>query len=164
MNKTGAQIQLSEDIQTAFQEDHEQSPEVSGQTDQSETIRYRRILLLECGVTRPDSTNPPYIPSGTEVRLERVPEYPDDRWAIRVLTKDGVLLGFLPYGKNQSVARLMDAGKRITGVRVNPFDDSFQKALRNIVKDESTGCALRICMEIPVNERSSYEPAAEGNR
>lgn len=159
MNNAGAQARVQDGILLDIYEDPGAAVDAA---EEHRRIKYRRILLLECGTVSPDRSHIPYIPAGTEVLLERVPEYPDDRWAIRVSTQDGRALGFLPFAKNQSVARLMDAGKRIVCVRVNPFDEEFHPALGGFDNNENKGCALRIYMEIPVvEEEEPYEPIIE---
>lgn len=47
----------------------------------------------------------------SEIQLKRDPENEFDKFAILVVFKDQKL-GFLPKSKNQTIARLMDAGKQ----------------------------------------------------
>lgn len=46
----------------------------------------------------------------SELKLEREPDNTFDKFAVKVLFKDHKL-GYLPKSKNQTIARLMDAGK-----------------------------------------------------
>ena len=47
---------------------------------------------------------------GTELKLVREPKNKYDRWAIAVYTMDGKQLGHMTRYKNETIARLMDAG------------------------------------------------------
>ena len=47
---------------------------------------------------------------GTELKLVREPKNKYDRWAIAVYTVDGIQLGHMTRYKNETIARLMDAG------------------------------------------------------
>lgn len=49
---------------------------------------------------------------GTELRLYREPDNPYDKWAIRVYTQDDIDLGFISRYKNETIARLMDEGRK----------------------------------------------------
>ena len=49
---------------------------------------------------------------GTELRLFRDPDNEHDPWAISVYTGDDEELGYISRFKNETVARLMDCGKR----------------------------------------------------
>ena len=51
------------------------------------------------------------IPKESELILEREPNNEFDKFAVKVLFKDNKL-GYIPKSKNQTVARLMDAGKQ----------------------------------------------------
>ena len=81
---------------------------------QSDEKRQKRIVVLRCGTVRLRNFTEDLSEPGRQLRLIREPENPYDRWATKVCTLDGVMLGYLPSRKNQSVARLMDAGKNIT--------------------------------------------------
>ncbi|MBQ7542531.1 MAG: HIRAN domain-containing protein [Clostridia bacterium] len=48
---------------------------------------------------------------GTELRLFRDPDNEHDRWAISVYTTEDRELGYVTRFKNETIARLMDAGK-----------------------------------------------------
>ena len=48
---------------------------------------------------------------GTELHLFRDPENIHDEWAISVYTSDDKELGYITRFKNETIARLMDAGK-----------------------------------------------------
>jgi len=49
---------------------------------------------------------------GTELKLYREPENAHDQWAIQVCTQDDVELGYISRFKNETIARLMDEGRK----------------------------------------------------
>ena len=80
--------------------------------------RIRRILILQ---TELAGSQFPLGPAQEPVTFKREPDFPGDRWTIRVNSRSGKMIGYLPFGANQSTARLIDAGRRITG---NISDDA----------------------------------------
>ena len=58
----------------------------------------------------------PCLQPGDRVKLVRVPDNPSDPNAIKLYTRDGVKLGYVPRQENQILARLMDAGKLLYAV------------------------------------------------
>ena len=75
------------------------------------------LVLLEClvaGTThRPGLAKyEPQLQIGQRLALTREADSPYDDWAVRVLTADSeaVWLGYLPEIRNETVARLLDAG------------------------------------------------------
>lgn len=87
-----------------------------------------RILVLKTGIAglqfhieseeEQDALNA--ITPGTELLLFREPDNEFDEWAVAVhLTKDDKL-GFVSRYKNETIARLMDAGKKFIGVVDEP--------------------------------------------
>jgi HIRAN domain-containing protein len=75
----------------------------------------RDILLLECHIagTAYRSLNEiePALHAGDELTLRREPGNEHDHLAIQILTANGAHLGYVPRAKNETLARLMDAGK-----------------------------------------------------
>ena len=49
---------------------------------------------------------------GTELKLYREPNNIHDKWAVNVVTEDDIELGYITRFKNETVARLMDEGKK----------------------------------------------------
>ena len=49
---------------------------------------------------------------GTEVRLVRDTDNIHDKYAISVYTMDGLMVGYISRFKNETIARLMDYGRR----------------------------------------------------
>ena len=49
---------------------------------------------------------------GTELKMYREPDNLHDKWAVNVVTQDDVELGYLSRFKNETIARLMDEGKK----------------------------------------------------
>ena len=58
----------------------------------------------------------PFLRPGERLELVRVPDNPSDPNAIKLYTRDGVKLGYVPRQENQILARLMDAGKLLYAV------------------------------------------------
>lgn len=62
------------------------------------------------------------IAPGTELLLFREPENEYDEWAIAVHLTEEDKLGFISRFKNETIARLMDAGKKFIGI-VDELED-----------------------------------------
>ena len=136
------------------QQQAEQEARLAVQTQTAEELKealIRRVTLLECGLKRRPISNVVYPPE-TELILKREPDNPVDRWAIKVYAPDEVFLGYLPEGKNQSVARLMDAGKKMHVYVADAAAPEYQDALRVFDYNESRDIVLRIEMEIPLRK------------
>ena len=75
----------------------------------------RETMLMECQIAGIAHRNvkklEPCLAAGTMLTLRREPENAYDRFAIMVLTEAGDHLGYVPRAKNETLARLMDAGK-----------------------------------------------------
>ena len=81
----------------------------------------RDILLLETHIAGTSHVPgleelEPYLIPGARLKLLRVPENPSDPFAIKILNKDGLKLGYVPRQDNRIPARLMDAGKLLFAV------------------------------------------------
>ncbi|HEX8503865.1 MAG TPA: HIRAN domain-containing protein [Hymenobacter sp.] len=82
------------------------------------------LVLLECLVAgtshRPNLEKyEPKLTVGQALLLTREPDNHYDDWAVQVHTAPvtdpaNVWLGYLPEGRNETVARLLDAGKNLT--------------------------------------------------
>ena len=97
--------------------------------------RERRILVLKTGVAglqfhienEEERAALDAIAPGTELMLFREPENEYDAWAIAVhLTREDKI-GFISRFKNETIARLMDAGKKMIGVVDDPETDPEAK-------------------------------------
>lgn len=79
----------------------------------------REILLLECHVAgtqyRDLGDALDSLATGTVFALVREPDNPHDALAIKVVTSEGLFLGYVPRAKNEVLARLLDAGKQLFG-------------------------------------------------
>jgi HIRAN domain len=75
----------------------------------------RDIILLECHVAgtayRDLNRIESILSAGDELTLRREPDNEHDELAIQILTASGAHLGYVPRTKNETLARLMDAGK-----------------------------------------------------
>jgi hypothetical protein len=58
--------------------------------------------------------------------LVREPNNPYDEFAIRVQTKKGRKLGYIPRKQNEALARLMDAGRELYAELVSVTVDTFE--------------------------------------
>ncbi|RSK35318.1 HIRAN domain-containing protein [Hymenobacter metallilatus] len=75
------------------------------------------LVLLEClvaGTTHRDGLREyePQLQPNQHLALQREPDSSYDDWAVRVYTTgpQAFWLGYLPEGRNETVARLLDAG------------------------------------------------------
>ena len=116
---------------------------------------FRRVIVLECGIVNLGGTDFPTFEPETELFLEREPTNAYDRWAILAKTDGGRVLGYLPSGKNQSVARMIDAGKRVRAFVVDSTDPDYQDALKVYGFGESMQVPLRLFWELPIKEETS---------
>lgn len=79
----------------------------------------REILLLECYVAgtnfRPDIAEiEPSLTVGAQFSLRREPRNEHDENAVAIYEKNGYHLGYIPKIKNEVLAHLLDAGKRLS--------------------------------------------------
>lgn len=79
------------------------------------------LVLLECliaGTTHREGlrTFEPHLHAQQPLALQREADSSYDDWAVRVYTTgpDAFWLGYLPEGRNETVARLLDAGFPLT--------------------------------------------------
>lgn len=77
---------------------------------------------------------------GTELLLVRDSENTFDKWAIAVYTISKQQLGFIPRYKNETIARLMDYGKRFVAYvdepRKNILEEELEMEARTDTEDE----------------------------
>lgn len=112
---------------------------------------YKRVVILKCGMIKTtDAYEKAEMVEGDELVLKRKSDSTDYKWGIAVYTKSGEMLGYLPYDKNQSTARLMDAGKTITAEvgNVNDKDYTYEAYIRN--GREKVDIPVTVYMEIEV--------------
>lgn len=62
------------------------------------------------------------ITPGTELLLYREPDNKYDEWAIAVYLTEDDKIGFMSRFKNETIARLMDAGKKFVAVVDDPAE------------------------------------------
>ena len=97
----------------------------------------QRILVLKTGIAglqfnieneaEQEALNA--ITPGTELLLFREPENEYDEWAVAVYLTEDDKLGFVSRFKNETIARLMDAGKKFVGVVDDPEVDPAAKKI-----------------------------------
>jgi hypothetical protein len=82
----------------------------------------KELVVLECHVAGTSHLDlkevEPSLAIDDKFFLLREPDNPHDKFAVAIYTSKKVKLGFLPMSKNESVARLLDAGKLIFAVLV----------------------------------------------
>lgn len=97
----------------------------------------QRILVLKTGIAglqfhienEEEQAALNAITPGTELMLFREPGNEHDEWAIAVHLTEDDKLGFISRFKNETIARLMDAGKKFIGVVDDPEADSVAKEI-----------------------------------
>ena len=101
----------------------------------------QRILVLKTGIAglkynienEDEQKALESITPGTELMLFREPDNEHDVWAIAVYLTEEDKLGFISRFKNETIARLMDAGKKFVGIVDDPGVD---KEAQEIVEKE----------------------------
>ncbi len=101
----------------------------------------QRILVLKTGIAgmqfcianEAEQSALNAIAPGTELLLYREPDNKYDKWAIAVHLTEEDQIGFLSRYKNETIARMMDAGKKFVGVVDDPEVD---EEAREIVEKE----------------------------
>lgn len=102
----------------------------------------QRILVLQTGVagvqfhieSEEERQALNAITPGTELMLFREPKNEHDAWAIAVHLTEDDKLGFITRFKNETIARLMDAGKKFVGV-VDELEKD-KKGKKGVKKDD----------------------------
>ena len=102
-----------------------------------EALLLNRIKILKTGLAyveryldMNDPENRRYFEElaqpGTELTLRRVKDHAGDPFRIEVFAPDGRFLGRVTEGKNETAARLMDAGLKVVAIvnRSTPVHDS----------------------------------------
>lgn len=97
----------------------------------------QRILVLKTGIAglqfnvenEEEQAALNAITPGTELMLFREPDNEHDEWAIAVHLTEKDKLGFISRFKNETIARLMDAGKKFIGVVDDPVADDTAKEI-----------------------------------
>ncbi len=90
----------------------------------------RRILVLKTGLagakfhikSEEERAALHNIQPGTELLLYRDPDNPHNEWAIAVYLTEEDQIGFMSRFKNETIARLMDAGKKFIGIADDPAE------------------------------------------
>lgn len=110
-----------------------------GRMFRQDTVRPKehRILVLKTGIagithhveTGEEREALEAAKPGTELMLFREPENEYDCWAIAVHLTEEDKLGFITRFKNETIARLMDAGKRFIAVLDDPETDPIAKQI-----------------------------------
>ncbi len=83
---------------------------------------------------------------GTELLLYREPENEYDEWAIAVYLTEEDKIGFISRFKNETIARLMDAGKKFVAITDDPLEveDIDEHGRRKVAPTENMGIPVSI--------------------
>ena len=133
----------------------------SGFFNKEAFIKKRSLtLVLKTGVAGlhyhidPDSDkDKPFLDSltpGTELMLYRDPDNEHDDWAISVYTKEDVMLGYISRFKNETIARLMDEGRKFIAYVDEPPEfpkDDPTYMRRHVAPTENYTLPIAIYME-----------------
>jgi len=102
----------------------------------------RELLVLECHIAGTsyldlEETEPGLLVNDRFL-LVREPENKFDEFAVAIYTAEKVKLGYLPRGKNETIARLLDAGKMIfvTMIEKQWMDDWLKMTVRAFLVDK----------------------------
>ena len=83
----------------------------------------RELVVLECQIAGTSYLDleevEPLLNPDDKFYLVREPQNEHDQFAVAIYNADKVKLGYLPRSKNESVARLLDAGKLLFAVLVS---------------------------------------------
>lgn len=98
----------------------------------------QRILVLKTGVaglqhhieSEEEQKALDGITPGTELMLFREPDNEYDQWAVAIHLTEEDKLGFISRFKNETIARLMDAGKKFVAVVDDPETDAVAKEIK----------------------------------
>lgn len=90
----------------------------------------KQILVLKTGIagaqfhieSEEEQTALDSLSPGTELLLYREPENEYDEWAIAVYLTEEDKIGFISRFKNETIARLMDAGKKFVAITDDPTE------------------------------------------
>ena len=90
----------------------------------------KQILVLKTGIagaqfnieSEEEQAALDSLTPGTELLLYREPENEYDEWAIAVYLTEEDKIGFISRFKNETIARLMDAGKKFVAITDDPSE------------------------------------------
>lgn len=90
----------------------------------------KQILVLKTGIagsqfhieSEEEQAALDSLTPGTELLLYREPENEYDEWAIAVYLTEDDKIGFISRFKNETIARLMDAGKKFVAITDDPTE------------------------------------------
>ena len=99
-------------------------------------LKEHQILVLKTGLAglnfhiegEEDQRRIDELTPGTELLLYREPENIRDEWAIAVYITETDKLGYISRFKNETIARLMDAGKKFIAIVDDPEEIAKQDA------------------------------------
>lgn len=114
----------------------------------------KRILVLKTGIagaqfnieSEEEQKALDSLVPGTELLLYREPENEYDEWAIAVYLTEDDKIGFISRFKNETIARLMDAGKKFVAITDDPseVEDIDEHGRRKVAPTENMGIPVSI--------------------
>ena len=114
----------------------------------------KQILVLKTGIagaqfhieSEEEQTALDSLTPGTELLLYREPENEYDEWAIAVYLTEVDKIGFISRFKNETIARLMDAGKKFVAITDDPseVEDIDEHGRRKVAPTENMGIPVSI--------------------
>lgn len=114
----------------------------------------KQLLVLKTGIagaqfhieSEEEQTALDSLTPGTELLLYREPENEYDEWAIAVYLTEEDKIGFISRFKNETIARLMDAGKKFVAITDDPseVEDIDEHGRRKDAPTENMGIPVSI--------------------
>ena len=114
----------------------------------------KQILVLKTGIagaqfhieSEEEQAALDLLVPGTELLLYREPENKYDEWAIAVYLTENDKIGFISRFKNETIARLMDAGKKFVAITDDPseVEDIDEHGRRKRAPTENMGIPVSI--------------------
>ncbi len=114
----------------------------------------KQILVLKTGIagaqfnieSEEEQAALDSLAPGTELLLYREPENEYDEWAIAVYLTEDDKIGFISRFKNETIARLMDAGKKFVAITDDPseVEDIDEHGRRKVAPTENMGIPVSI--------------------
>ena len=123
------------------------------------TVRQRRILVLKTGVAgiqhyienNDEKVALESLKPGTELLLYREPNNEYDKWAVAIYRTEEDKVGYITRFKNETIARLMDEGKKFIAVVDNPETDEEARKIVDKERDKNAERAKTEDMALPIS-------------
>ena len=118
----------------------------------------RQILVLQTGLAglqyyiegEEDQKRIDELKPGAELQLYREPDNEYDEWAIAVYITDDDKLGYISRFKNETIARMMDAGKKFIAIVDDPEQLAQQEADKEPSKRRRRACTENMAIPFSI--------------